>query len=126
MTRRKRFFIATFDADIADQASIFATVNLAQTKVNRSLVYDLFELSNSRSPEKVCHSVVVTLESTEKSPLYRKIKRLGKATPGRYTETLSQASVVSAVLQYICKDNLQIISDRQIGRRGGTFPVAAG
>ena len=29
------------DADIADQASIFATVNLAQTKVNSSLVYDL-------------------------------------------------------------------------------------
>ncbi|NTF72602.1 DGQHR domain-containing protein [Rhizobium rhizogenes] len=112
------------DADIADQASIFATVNLAQTKVSKSLVYDLFELSKSRSPEKTCHSVVVALESTKGSPLYRKIKRLGKATPGRYSETLSQATVVAGVLQYICKDKIQIIQDRQIGRRGGTFPPA--
>jgi DGQHR domain-containing protein len=113
------------DADIADQASVFATVNLAQTKVNKSLVYDLFELSQSRSPEKTCHSVVVALESTKESPLYRKIKRLGKATVGRYTETLSQATVVSGIIQYICKDRIQIISDRQIGRRGGVFPAAS-
>lgn len=112
------------DADIADQASVFATVNLAQTKVSKSLVYDLFELSKSRSPEKTCHSVVVTLESTKESPLYRKIKRLGKATVGRYTETLSQATVVAGILQYICKDKIQVIRDRQIGRRGGAFPPA--
>lgn len=113
------------DADIADQASVFATVNLAQTKVNKSLVYDLFELSKSRSPEKTCHSIVVALESTESSPFYRKVKRLGKATAGRYTETLSQATVVTGILQYICKDKIQIIKDRQIGRRGGTFPPAS-
>jgi DGQHR domain-containing protein len=113
------------DIDIADQASVFATVNLAQTKVSKSLAYDLFAFSNDRSPEKTCHSVVVTLESSEGSPFFRKIKRLGKATPGRYTETLSQATVVAGVLQYICKDRLQVISDRQIGRRGGKFPPAA-
>jgi DGQHR domain-containing protein len=113
------------DADVADQAAIFSTVNLAQTKVSKSLVYDLFELSNSRSPEKTCHSVVVALESTKSSPFYRKIKRLGKATAGRYTETLSQATVVSGVLQFICKDKKQVIQDRQIGRRGGKFPPAA-
>src|SRR5206468_3410378 len=30
------------DIDIEDQAYVFSTVNLAQTKVNRSLAYDLF------------------------------------------------------------------------------------
>ena len=38
--------------DIADQAQIFSTVNLEQTKVNRSLAYDLFALAHSRSPKK--------------------------------------------------------------------------
>ena len=44
-------------ADISDQAQIFATVNLEQTKVNKSLVYDLFELAHSRSPQKTCHNI---------------------------------------------------------------------
>ena len=62
------------DADIADQASIFATVNLAQTKVNRSLVYDLLSYSRARSPERTCHTVTVNLDRTEKSPFYRRIR----------------------------------------------------
>ena len=37
-------------ADIATQANIFATVNLAQTKVNRSLAYDLLDYEKKRSP----------------------------------------------------------------------------
>jgi DGQHR domain-containing protein len=49
-------------ADIADQAHIFATVNLEQTKVNKSLVYDLYELSRSRSPQKTCHNIAVALD----------------------------------------------------------------
>lgn len=111
-------------ADISDQASIFSTVNLAQTKVNKSLVYDLFELSNSRSPERSCHNVIVSLDRTDDSPLYKKIKRLGTATEGRFGETLSQATVVAGILQYICKDRIEVLRDRQIGRRGGRFPQA--
>lgn len=109
-------------ADIADQASIFATVNLHQTKVNKSLVYDLFSLSKARSPERTCHNAVVALDKTEGSPFYKKIKRLGVATEGRYGETLSQATVVEGILQYISADKLQIIQDREIGRRGGRWP----
>lgn len=109
-------------ADIADQAAIFSTVNLAQTKVNRSLVYDLFELSRSRSPERTCHEIVVSLDRLPESPFYRRIKRLGTATEGRFGETLSQATVVSGILQYISGDKLQVLRDRQMGRRGRRFP----
>ena len=38
--------------EIADQAYIFATVNIAQTKVNSSLAYDLLAYARSRSPEQ--------------------------------------------------------------------------
>jgi DGQHR domain-containing protein len=77
------------ELDIAEQAYIFATVNLAQTRVNKSLVYDLFDLAKLRSPQKVCHNIAVALDGTDKSPLYQRIKRLGVATEGRYGETIT-------------------------------------
>ena len=106
------------DADIADQASIFATVNLAQTKVNRSLVYDLLSYSKTRSPERTCHTVTVTLDRADKSPFFGRIKRLGVSTQGRFGEVLTQATVVRATLPYISND---VLKDRDIGRRIGRW-----
>ena len=40
------------DLDMDDQSMVFATVNKAQTKVNKSLVYDLFAYAKSRSPQR--------------------------------------------------------------------------
>jgi DGQHR domain-containing protein len=91
-------------ADVAEQANIFATVNLTQTKVNRSLVYDLTELAKTQSPQKTCHNVAVALDSEESSPLYHRIKRLGTATPGREYEPLTQAGFVEALLSFVSID----------------------
>ena len=92
------------DIDLATQANIFATVNLAQTKVNKSLVYDLFDLSKKRSPQKSCHLIAVSLDQYEKSPFYKKIKRLGVATEGRYRETITQATFVDSLMPFISND----------------------
>lgn len=92
------------DMDIEDQAYLFSVVNLAQTKVSKSLVYDLFEYSHSRSPQKTAHSIAVALNRTEASPLYRRIKRLGVATDGVFTETITQATFVEALLPYLTFD----------------------
>lgn len=89
------------DIDLAEQANIFSTVNLNQTKVNRSLVYDLEALAEARSPQKTCHTIAVALNNNEKSPLYRRIKRLGVATDGIFTETITQASFVQQLQKYI-------------------------
>lgn len=91
-------------ADIADQAQIFATVNLEQTKVNKSLVYDLYDLAHSRSPQKTCHNIAVALDGDDKSPLYKRIKRLGIATEGRVFEPITQATFVEALIGYISSD----------------------
>lgn len=108
--------VAVFiDIDEATKAEIFSTVNLAQTKVNRSLVYDLFSFSVSRSPERTCHEITVALDRLEGSPFEARIKRLGTATPDRFGETLSQATVVRGILPYISNDPLH---DRDIGKRG--------
>ena len=101
--------------DIAVQANIFSTVNLAQTKVNRSLVYDLYALANTRSPQKTCHNIAVALNKNETSPFYRRIKRLGVATEGRFNETLTQAAIVQSLLRYISRDPMM---DRDVLLRG--------
>lgn len=103
------------DADIAQQAYLFSTVNLAQTKVNKSLVYDLFDLSNARSPQKLCHTIAVTLNKIPESPLFERISRLGSATPGIYTETITQATFVVALMKYISPDENK---DRDLYMRG--------
>lgn len=99
------------DIDIADQAYLFSVVNLAQTKVNKSLVYDLFDYARTRSPQKTAHNVAVALDRAPKSPLHERIKRLGVATKGRFTETLTQATVVESVLPYLSSNATR---DRQL------------
>ncbi len=97
--------VAVFvEMDIADQAYLFSTVNLTQTKVNRSLVYDLFELAKTRSPQKTCHDMAVALDKHQNSPFFQRIKRLGVATEGRFNETITQATFVQCVLEYISPD----------------------
>jgi DGQHR domain-containing protein len=103
-------------ADQATEASIFSTVNLAQTKVNKSLAYDLFEYAKTPSPEKTCHEIVVALDKLDNSPFRGRIKRLGVRTEKRFGETLSQATIVKGLLPYISKDPL---SDRDAGKRFG-------
>lgn len=88
-------------ADISEQANIFATVNLTQTKVNKSLAYDLTELAKTNSPFKSCHNVAVALDKEPTSPFFQRIKRLGTATPGRRKEPLTQASFVEALVKFI-------------------------
>ncbi len=103
------------EADIADEAYIFATVNLAQTKVNRSLVYDLLDFAKARSPQKSCHDIAVALDKHKASPFYEMIKRLGTATPGRTGETLAQATFVSSLIPFI---SLEPLEDRERLARG--------
>ncbi|MFN9470232.1 DGQHR domain-containing protein [Acidovorax sp.] len=111
-------------ADVSEQANIFATVNLAQTKVNTSLVYDLTELAKTRSPQKTCHNVAVALDKEKSSPLYRRIKRLGTATPGRTKEPLTQAAFVESLVKFIStnpsKDRNELLSGKKLSKAGAT------
>lgn len=111
--------------DIDEQANIFATVNLAQTKVNRSLVYDLEGLSKTRSPFRTCHQIAVALDSADtRSPLYERIKRLGVKTKGRESsEPLTQAAFVEALVKLISPDPFE---DRILYLKGKEPKLAAG
>ena len=108
------------EADIADEAYVFATVNLSQTKVNRSLVYDLLDYSKARSPQRSTHDISVALDKHSSSPFENMIKRLGSATPGRTGETLTQATFVTALLPFISNDPL---TDRERLARGKSVQI---
>ena len=103
------------DMDIEDQANMFATINLKQTKVNRSLAYDLFEFAKSRSPQKTAHNIARLLNFEEGSPLKGKIKLLGLASASGSGETLTQALVVDETLRLVTSNAMK---DRDELRRG--------
>lgn len=102
------------DMDIEDQAHVFATINLTQTKVGKSLAYDLYEYAKTRSPQKTAHNIARLLNSEDGSPFKDRIKILGQASPGK-DETLTQAAVVDRLLPLISRDPMR---DRDVIRRG--------
>ena len=108
------------DMDIADQANVFATINLAQTKVSRSLVYDLYSYSKARSPQKTCHDIARLMNRQPEGPFENRIKRLGSATPGIENETLTQAAFVDRLLGYVSDKPMR---DRDLLKRGQPIPV---
>jgi len=107
--------------DISDQAYIFATVNLEQTKVRKSLAFDLFELARTRSPYKTCHNIAIGLDRVRESPFFERIKRLGTATAGREHETITQSTFVDALVRYISPEPKV---DRDILLRGQSLELA--
>ena len=101
------------DMDVENQSMVFATINKAQTKVNKSLVYDLYDLSNTRSPYRTSHNIVRVLNENIKSPLKDKIKMLGVAEDSQ-NETIAQATLVDCIVKYISTNPLR---DRDISKR---------
>lgn len=93
------------DISEEEQALIFSIINLKQTRVDKSLVYDLFDLATTRSPQKTAHDVAKILNLTPGSPLERRIKLLGRnPTLGDeilYKAPLTQATVVGRLLKMI-------------------------
>lgn len=102
------------DMDLQDQAMVFATINLKQTKVNKSLAYDLYEFTKTRSPQRTAHDIVRFLNYRQGSPFFSKVKMLGTGS-GKEQETITQATFVDRLLRYISRDPM---GDRDTLRRG--------
>ena len=109
------------DMDIQDQAMVFATINLKQTKVNRSLAYDLYEFTTSRSPQRTCHDIAKFLNYRQSSPFQGKVKMLGVAREP--TETITQATFVDRLLRLVSWDQMK---DRDQLKRKKSLDPARG
>ncbi|MEZ7227740.1 DGQHR domain-containing protein [Alteromonas sp. DY56-G5] len=91
------------EADLHTQAQVFTMVNQSQTKVNKSLVYDLESLALARSPYRTAHQIAVLLNGKSDSPFHKRIKRLGVKTQGIEGELLTQAAFVENLIKLISK-----------------------
>ncbi|MEQ8220315.1 MAG: DGQHR domain-containing protein [Arenibacter sp.] len=91
------------DLDLDDQAQIFSVINKAQTKVNKSLVYDLYEYAKTPSPQKTAHDIIRLLNKKGESPFYKKVKILGTARD-KENETIAQATLAELIIDSISKD----------------------
>lgn len=88
-----------FDLTEQEKAYIFSTVNSNQQKVSPSLIYDLFSVSDGRSPFKTAHDIARALNTDEESPYCGRLKMLGRKTGDK--ETLSQGTFVNSLLPLI-------------------------
>lgn len=94
-----------FNLTEEQKAYIFATINGNQKQVDKSLIYDLFELSTGRSPFKTAHYLARLFNSSSDSPFYGRLKMLEKRTSKM--QSLSQNSFVSTVIKYLISNNPQ-------------------
>ena len=112
------------NANMSVQAKVFSMVNQNQTKVNKSLVYDLESLSKSRSPWRSSHLIAVYLNSKKSSPFYRRIKRLGVKSRKNEIELLTQAAFVDNLVKLISPAPQE---DRNyiLGKERGSFSFSS-
>ena len=101
------------DMEIEYQAILFSTINLKQTPVNKSLVYDLYEYAEARSPQKTCHLIARLLNRTPGNPFEKRIMILGTAT-GSAKESLTQAAFIEPLLKLTSRDPM---TDRDLFNR---------
>ena len=101
------------DLDMDNQSMVFATVNKAQTKVNKSLVYDLFAFANTGSPQRTAHNIVRLFDESQGSPFYKMVKILGTADD-TIRETITQATIAESIIKYISSNPMR---DRDLLKR---------
>lgn len=97
--------VIMFDLDPGDKAYVFSIINSKQTPVSSSLIYDLFDLSRSRSPRKTCHEIAHVLNRDESSPFFKRLKMLGRKEDHHgHDVMLSQGTFAARLVDLLSSD----------------------
>lgn len=92
-----------FDLTVEEKAYIFSAINSNQVKVNKSLIYELFDVSSLRSPQKTVHQIARAMNYDAESPFYNRLKMLGKKERYQTEAILSQATFAKSLLMLISR-----------------------
>lgn len=106
--------ILMFGLTDEENAYVFSIINSKQTKVNTSLIYDLYGLSTHRSPQKTAHDLARSMNSMPSSPFYQRLKMLGNKESGQDDAILSQGTFAKAVMTLYSKN---VEEDKRLLRR---------
>ena len=109
--------VLMFDLTLEEKAYIFSTINSNQVKVSPSLIFELFAVSSSRSPQKTVHELARVMNNTKDSPFYNRLKMLGKKTLDQNKATLSQGTFAKTILQLITLDAEADFRDLKLNRQ---------
>lgn len=96
--------VLMFNLYPSQKAYVFSIINSKQTRVNMSLIYDLFALSDKRSPYKTCHETARALNIDTDSPFFNRLKMLGKKEDDQNLASLSQGTFIKYLLELISKN----------------------
>ena len=91
--------VVMFNLRDEQKAYVFSTINGNQMKVDCSLIYDLFDLSETPSPYKTCHYIARSMNSDPQSPFYKRLKMLEKRETSK--QTISQNTFVTNLCRLI-------------------------
>lgn len=108
--------ILMLDLDQSEKAYIFSVINSNQTPVPKSLIYELFELSDKKNVYKTAHEIARGLNSDADSSFYNKLKMLGKKEHDN--NSLSQGTFVTYLVKLYSKhpdrDNSKLKKDEEL------------
>lgn len=92
-----------FELEEEQKAYVFSIINSKQTKVSRSHIFDLFDLSSIRTPFKIAHDMAKLLHNDTESALYKRIKMLGVKDKEYKNASLSQGAFAKYFLPLVSK-----------------------
>jgi DGQHR domain-containing protein len=107
-----------------ERAYVFSIINSKQTPVSKSLIYDLFFLAETRSPQKTCHGIARLMNSDEQSPFWKRLKMLGRKE--HEFASLSQGCFIKYLMPLISKrpdDDLIHIKKKEKLQDDSTLPL---
>lgn len=97
--------VLMFDLTLEEQAYIFSIINGKQAPMNTSLIYDLFELSSVRSPQRTAHEIARAFNKEPESPFYNRLKMLGRRMPNQEVALISQGFFAESLVKQILKNS---------------------
>lgn len=112
-----------FDLTLEEKAYVFATINSNQKKVDSSLIYELFDVSTVRTPQRTAHNLARVMNYNPSSPFYNRLKMLGTKSSTQPMATLSQGTFAKSMMLLMSKK----YSDDELRlRRGDTIEPIVG